>query len=205
MTKSKIILDFVRLKAAEKPPFGSNVVTRMTENPVFPTPDIPLTQIRTASELLQNRCAAALNGGKDATALLHQAIGDWDELMRKEAMYVERIADGDETIILGAGFNVAAPKGPGQRSEFSVEQGSKSGEIVVRHAAIAGARSYIWQIYVGDAPPANDSEWQTGGVTTKSTATLDGLTVLSHVWVRVAGVTTAGTTAYCQPISIIVL
>jgi hypothetical protein len=204
MKKEKVVFDFIKLTATEKPEFGTNVIQKMTGNPRFPNPDESLDSLRIKNELVQSRSVAALSGGKEATALLHQAIDDWDNAMRKEAKYVDRIADGDGAIILSAGFNLAKPNIPGQRAEFTAENGEHSGTAALRHIAIDGAKSYIWQYCIGETP-ANENGWTIGTVTTKASAEITGLIPLTKYWFRVAAVTVDGTSAYSQPILLVVI
>jgi len=204
MKKDKVVYDFIKLTATEKSEFGTNVIQKMTDNPRFPTPDESLENLKAKNDLLQSRSVAALSRGKEATALLHQAIDDWDGTMRKEANYVERIADGDGAVILSAGFNLAKPNTPGQRPEFTAENGTHSGTALLRHIAIDGAKSYIWQYCIGETP-ANENGWTIGTVTTKASAEITGLTPMTKYWFRVAAVTVDGTTAYCKPILLVVI
>jgi len=204
MKKDKVVFDFIRLTPTEKPEFGTNVIQKMTGNPKFLTPDESLDSLRIKNDLVQSRSVAALSGGKESTLLLHQAIDEWDDAMRKEANYVNRIADGDGAIILSAGFNLAKPNTPGQRAEFTAENGAHSGTALLHHIAIEGAKSYIWQYSIGETP-ANETGWTIGAVTTKANAELTGLTPMTKYWFRVAAVTIDGTTAYSQPILLVVV
>lgn len=204
MKKDKVVFDFIKLNATEKSEFGTNVIQKMTDNPRFPTPDESLDSLRIKNDLVQSRSVAALSGGKESTLLLHQAIDEWDDAMRKEANYVNRIADGDGAIILSAGFNLAKPNTPGQRAEFTAENGTHSGTALLHHIAIDEAKSYIWQYYIGETP-VDESKWVIATVTTKASAELTGLTSLTKYWFRVAAVTIDGTTAYSQPILLVVV
>jgi hypothetical protein len=204
MKKEKVIFDFIKLSATEKSEFGTNVIQKMTGNPKLPTPDESLESMKAKNDLLQSRSVAALNGGKEATALLHQAEEDWDDAMRKEANYVNRIADGDGTVILSAGFNLAKQSTPGQRPEFSVELGDRSGTVNLRHQAVEGAKSYIWQHCTGETP-ADEAGWTVAKVTTKVVAELTELVPMTKYWFRVAAVTVDGTTAYCAPVMQVVI
>lgn len=204
MKKDRVVFDFVQLKINEKPEFGTNVIQKMTGNLRFPTPDVSLEILKAKNDLLQSRSVAAISGGKEATALLHQAIEDWHDDMRKEAKYVDRIADGDGAIILSAGFNLAKSNTPNQRSEFTAENGMHSGTVLLRHVAIDGAKSYIWQYCIGEIP-SDEKDWILATVTTKANAELNGLKPMTKYWFRVAAVTIDGTTAFCQPIMLVVI
>ena len=200
MKKEKVVLDFIRIPVAQKTEFAKAIIVKMTNNPKFATPDVSLADLEATNNLLETRSVAALSGGKESTALMHQTENDWDELMRKTAKYVDRIADGDGAIILSAGFNLAKQPAPAARSEFSVELGDKSGSVWLRHQAVEGAKSYIWQYCQGETPAAADADWTTAQVTSKASVELTGLTPLAKYWFRSAVVVATGTTAYSSPV-----
>lgn len=176
----------------------------MRNNPLFPNPDITCDEIKTATDHLESRNVAAMNGGKESTALMHQAEEDWCKKMRLMALYVERIADGDSAVILSAGFSLAKQPSPSTRSDFSVELGEKSGSVILRHKRIEGARSYIWQYCIGENPTDNSS-WVIAEVTPQASVEITGLTPLTKYWFRVAAVTINGTGEYCVPVMQVVI
>ena len=200
MKKDRIVLDFVRIPVAQQTEFGKGVISKMKNNPKFATPDVSVDELEAKNTLLETRSVAALGGGKEATALLHQTEEEWVDIMRKMAKYVDRIADGDDTIILSAGFNLAKQPAPAIRPDFSVELGEKSGSVVLRRQAVDGAKSYIWQYCTGETPAANDTDWVTAQVTSKASVELSGLSSMTKYWFRSAVVTTSGTSAYNSPL-----
>ncbi len=204
MKKDHVVLNFVKIPISQKIEIGRSVESKMRNNPHFPNPDVPIDDLRASTDLLEERNVAAITGGKEATALMHQAEDVWVDKMRKTALYVDRTADGDGTIILSAGFDLAKQPSPAVRPEFSVELGEKSGSVLLRRQKVEGAKSYIWQYSIGETP-ASESEWVTAQVTSQASVELTGLTPLSKYWFRVAAVTIMGTTAYCAPIMQVVL
>ncbi|NDP23097.1 MAG: hypothetical protein GZ091_18750 [Paludibacter sp.] len=205
MKKDRIVLDFIKKPVAQKIEFGKGVIAKMKDNPTFATPDVILDNLETKNELLETRSIAALSGGKEATALMHQTQDEWDEMMRKMAKYVDRIADGNETIILNAGFNLAKQPSPAVRPDFSVELGEKSGSVTIRRQAVEGAKSYIWQHCMGEIPSAHDADWATAQVTSKASVDLTGLSPLTKYWFRSSAVTTAGTNSQTSPVMQVVI
>jgi len=205
MKKDRIVLDFIRIPVAQKTEIGKGVISKMTNNPKFATPDVSVDALEAKNTLLETRSVAALGGGKEATALLHQTEEEWNDIMRKMAKYVDRIADGDDTVILSAGFNLAKQPTPAVRPDFSVELGDKSGFVSIRRQAVEGAKSYIWQYCSSETPAANDTDWVTAQVTSKASVELSGLTPKTTYWFRSAVVTTAGTSAYNSPVMQVVL
>jgi len=205
MKKDRIVLDFLRLPKFQKVVFGKNVSAQMKDNPKFATPDVSVEEVETATNLLETRSVASINGGKESTALANQAEESWDDIIRKMAKYVDRIADGDGVVILNAGFNIAKQPAPASRPEFSVELGAMSGAVELRRQAVEGAKAYIWQYYIGETPPTNEESWVTAHVTSKASVELTGLTPLCKYWFRSEVVTINGITAYTSPIMQIVI
>lgn len=199
MKKDHVVLDFVKEPIAIKIETGRSVETKMRPNPIFANPDVPFDDLKASTDLLETRNVAALNGGKEATALLHQTEEDWVNKMRLIARFVDRIADGDSAIILGAGFSLAKQPAPSVRPEFSVELGEKSGSVLIHHKRVDGAHSYIWQQSV------DGDNWTTAQTTTQASVELTGLTPLTKYWFRVAAVTIEGTGAFCDPIMQVVI
>ncbi|MEI7675476.1 MAG: fibronectin type III domain-containing protein [Bacteroidales bacterium] len=205
MRKDRIILDFVRNPVAQKIEVGRSVSSKMKNNPKFTTPDVSVVDLEALTDLLESRSVAALSGGKENTALLHQTEEEWDDTMRKMARYVDRIADGDGAVILNSGFNLAKQPAPPVRPEFSVELGEKSGTVTLRRQKEDGAKSYIWQYCTGDTPAAADSDWTTATVSVKVSTEIVGLTPMTKYWFRTAAVLSTGTTAYNAPVMQVVL
>jgi hypothetical protein len=205
MKKDRIVLDFIKKPVPSKIEFSRNVFTRMSGNPNFLHPDVSLEELAAKITLLETRSVAALNGGKEAKALMHQTEEELDDFLRKEAGYVDRTADGDDAIILSSGFNLAKQPASAVRPEFSIELGEKFGSVSIRRQAVAGAKSYIWQFCIGEMPAANDADWVTAQVTSKATVELTGLTPLTKYWFRSAAVLISGTTAYNPPVMQVVI
>ncbi|MEI6555286.1 MAG: fibronectin type III domain-containing protein [Paludibacter sp.] len=204
MRKNHVVLDFMSFPIEGKIEMGRSVEVKLRGNALFANPDVPVDDIKAATDLLESRNVAAMTGGKESTALMHQAEEDWNKKMRLEALCVDRIADGDSAVILGAGFNLAKQPLPATRPEFSVELGEKSGSVVLRHKRIDGARSYLWQYYEGESPTDNTA-WVIGEVTPQASVELSGLTPMTKYWFRVAAVTINGTGEYCVPVMQVVI
>ena len=108
MKKDHVVLNFVKITIAQKIEVGRSVESKMKLNPRFTTPDVPLEELKSSTDLLETRNVAALTGGKEATALMHQAEDVWVDKMRKTALYVDRIADGDGVDAEHPGSRIAA-------------------------------------------------------------------------------------------------
>jgi hypothetical protein len=199
MKKYHVVFDFVNCTIPKKIEFARNVHTIMTGNASFPSPDVALTELKAKTDLLEAQNLAALNGGPPETALMHQTEKEWDDLMRVEARYVDRIANGDDAMILSSGFSLSKQPVPAVRPELSAEPGDLSGSVLLRRQAVPGAKAYIWQLCINVLPEA-EVGWTIVEVTSKASVVLGDLTPLAKYWFRVAAVTAQGTSAYSAPI-----
>lgn len=204
MKKVNVLLNFLRLSIPTKITWSRNVVTEMTDNPNFPTPDVPLTDLSEVTDLLESRSIAAHNGGREETKLMHQTEDAWNNLMRKEGRYVDRIADGDEAIILSSGFSTTRQPAPAVRPELVAEAGQKSGSVLLRRQAVKGAKAYVWQ-YCINAIPEDEDGWKIAQVSGKASVELTDLLPVTKYWFRVAAVMAQETTAYNSPIMYVVV
>jgi len=204
MKKDHVVLSFVKYPAAQKIEAGRSVDSKMRLNPLFAYPDVSYDVLKSCNDKFEERYVASLTGGKESTALLRQAEVEWDDTMRTLALYVDRIANGNSAVILGAGFELAKQSAPPVRPEFSVELGEKPGSVFLRRQRIEGAKSYIWQYYIGENP-GSSKDWINAQITTQASVELTGLTPLTRYWFRVAVVTSAGTSAFSDPIMQVVI
>ena len=202
MKKTVVVLDFIRIPVPEKFGRGLNVTESMTGNPNFPSPDVPLADLTEATTLLETSYVAGLSGDRQKKAVMHRAEAAWNQLMRDQAKYVDRIAKGDRAIILSAGFNVSKQPDPRKRPEFSVVRGEKPGSVILHCKAMQEAYSYVWQ-YCKVTLAETETEWTFGNATGKATATLYNLTPSLKYWFRVAPVLADETGAFCEPIMLI--
>lgn len=196
MKKVKVIINFARMTISKLIEFARNTVTRMTGNSNFPTPDVPTTQITTGANTLETKYNAAAGGGKQATAEMRVARKALEELLRKQALYVERIAGGNDATILSSGFTTSKQPVPALHPDFTVMNGELEGEVILKHKAVKGARAWIWQ-YCAD--PLNASQWVQAGISTQTTFKIKDLPVGKKYWFRAAYVNTTGQSEWCDP------
>ena len=103
---AKVSLEFVILSPTQKGVFGDNVIAQMTEHAlVFVTPDVPLGTLTLVNDDLKLKTQQALSGDKEKILLRDDAEKKWDDTFRKEAEYVQRIANGSKLIIAQSGYN----------------------------------------------------------------------------------------------------
>jgi hypothetical protein len=194
-----VVFDFIRCPYAEKIVKGKTVYTKMTGNPNFPSPDVPLSRLKDATDQLESCYLATMGGSRETTARLHQQVKDWIEMMRIQARYVERIAKDDIAILLSSGFNPAKPPIPGPRAELKIKDGEKSGSVFLRKKASKNGYAYLWQICINSLPQ-NENKWKYVHVSVQASCILYDLKPITRYWFRAAVVTPQGISAFCNPV-----
>lgn len=199
MKRIKVVLDFIELSVAEKIVFCRNVVVKLKiSSSIFANPDESMEAATSATDKLEVDYLAASGGGRAATAAMHASETEVNEIFRVLAAYVDRIAKGDETIILLSGFNTSKQPIAKQKAELAVVSGANSGTVKLAAKAIKGAGSYIWQYCINT--PTNEKDWITGGFSTQASFEISGLTSASKYYFRFAAITSEGTTDFSTPV-----
>jgi hypothetical protein len=101
----KPLVDFIKFAVAIKIAFYLNIIAKLTNNPVFPTPDVSLADAAAAVANIEAAALAAQDRGAPAKSHLRDVIEAADLLFIRQAHYVDSIANGDETKILSSGFH----------------------------------------------------------------------------------------------------
>jgi hypothetical protein len=167
------------------------VKTAMTGNANFTTPNPSLTTLGAAGTTLRAKIAAV----ESARAALALAVADADaaaetamNLLNQEAAYVQTTSGGDPVKIQSSGYDVQSDGGPihmTQVQNLHAATGDSPGEVDVNWNKTDGAKSYEIQT---TTDPNTPSSWAFKDTSTKSKATLTGLTSATRVWVRVRAI-----------------
>jgi hypothetical protein len=199
MRRVKVIINYSNLSVLELIELARNSAIKMAANAtVFVTPDVLYAAMNAAATLLETKYNAAQGGGKQQTAEMNQARKALEELIRKQALYVERIANGNESIILSSGFAISRQPVYNAQPDFEASNGEHSGEVLLKHKAVQGAKSWVWQ-YSTDGV-----EWTHSGISTQTSYLVTGLTPVSKYWFRSAYVTIDGQSEWSNPVSEVV-
>lgn len=199
MKKLKVLLDFIQLSVLAKIAFYRNVITKLTGNALFPTPDEPLTQAKTVVDTLENAFLATKDGSRTAISAMHDAEDVADGVFRNLAAYVDRIAVGNETAILSSGFHISKQPATTQKPDIDAQDGDNSGSVRLVARAVDKAGAYQWQ-YAKDAIPENEADWKDAAISTQSYYELTGLDVACKYYFRVAAITPTGKSDFTSPV-----
>ena len=199
MRKINVLLDYSRFSVAEKIVFLRNVVARLTNHATFDNPDVSLADGTAKADKLEAASLAAKDGARTAISAMRDAELDVDKYLKKLAIYVERIADGDETLILSSGFHISKEPESFQKPALAVVNGKNSASVLLKAKAIDKAGAYIWQV------SRNKTEWTTLGHSTRADFEVSGLTIGEICYFRVAAITSTGTTDFTEPVMKVVV
>jgi hypothetical protein len=192
MKLKRILLSFCRFAAPALIVFGRSIVSKMTGNLFFTNPDPPLTDVTSAIDDVEKKAALAKDGSKLAKSDLKEAKKVLTTLLRSLVWYVEKIAKGDENILISSGFELSKEPEPSQRDDFWILPGMNPGELLIGCVAYLKAGAYIWQVSAGAVLPTEEKDWLFAGASTQRKTTLTGYTPETKRWFRVRPVTKDG-------------
>ena len=189
---SKIKLGLDRMNPEQKVAFATTVITAMTGNAHFTTPNPPLATLTAG----KNNALSGINT-YNASVVTSQAnlatrddfVSSLEGMLTQMATYVENVSGGDRAMIESAGFSVradSAPVGPLARVlNLVLTAGDFDGTLDAAWDALRGAGSYEVQT---SPDPMSDASWVFKTVSNKSNVTMDSFTSGAKVWVKVRGI-----------------
>lgn len=175
--------------------FARSIVTGLTGNSNFPTPDPAPAELGTAVDNFED--ANNLNEVKQteaqaSTALKKQKRKALEELLSDAAAYVDRKAKGDEAKILSANMPVTAdptPAGPlPAPGDLRATATEDEGVIDLRSNKVKGASSYEWECRLHDG----DHAWEAIKTSTATKILVTALTPGSLYAFRARAIGAAG-------------
>ena len=165
MTPLKVALGFARLPDSELSAFSETVVTKMTNNPGYVTPLVPLPDLTAGKNTFDAAIVAAAQGGTQLTAAKNAARAALIELLRAQAAYVQSLAQYDQTLLLSSGFwntSTERTRKPLPKPAITNIDNFASTQLLLKVSPLDNARAYEARVRVGTQP------WQNVGVFTKA-------------------------------------
>ena len=134
---SKVKLNITRLSITERNAKCQQIISAMTGNPSFPTPNPPLATITSAlndSNNAFNAAQAARQEAKAKTNAQNEADDIVSGVMAQLSAHVESVAGGNEALIRSAGMDTKAAASPATNipvppGNLSATAGDRDGEI----------------------------------------------------------------------------
>ena len=168
---------------------ADQIVTAMTGNANFPTPNPPLASVSTALATATAKVAAqkaAVLAARKATDDRDAAIAALVALLTSLGDHVSSVSGGNRVKIESAGMGVkasGAPVGPlAQVPNLSVTAGDAEGRLDLQWDPVRGTSNYQVQMSTDPNVPAN---WKLVDSCSSSKFSLMGLTSGQKLWFRV--------------------
>lgn len=200
---ARVKLNIRGLSTTEKVAKAKLIITALTDNAAFTTPQPSLDAITTAADELEAAHAETQTARQTAvtkTSIMHEKEEALELLLRQLAGYIESVAGDDESKILSAGISIRtttpATQAPATPIALSATEGDHDGEIDLSWDTVKGAKSYV--IERSPDPPTATS-WVHEAVSLKSSATVGGLVSGTRYWFRVAAVMSSGQSGWSDP------
>ena len=204
MKRIVAVLDFLKFPVNDKIEFYKYVAVQMANTVLFPALDVPLATINKAIDDLEAAAIAAGDGSHSAIAIRNDKELIADNVFRQVLLYVNKVANGNGTIITQSGFNQSKEPTPIVKAEIAANDGPHSGSVIVAYRFVQGAASYkIMYRKVSTTGLVN--EWIEADISTVTTCLIQNLIPGQMYEFKVASISSAGTTDFCQPISKIVI
>ena len=204
MKKITTLLDFVGFKVNDKLVFYKNGAVQLANTLLFPDLPVPLSTINKIIDDFEVAVLAAKDGAHSANSEMHDKEKIADDLFRKLAAYVDKIADGDETIILKSGFHASKQPIPFEKSALAVTHGDHSGTVNVVMKAVKGAVVYRIKYRLSVAS-GQVNPWIEVDISTVAKCIVGNLIPGSKYEFIFASVSSTGTSDYSDPFNIIVV
>lgn len=199
---ARIRLNLKNLSVNDKIAKGRQIVSAMTNNPSFPSPNPPLAEVAgDLDELTQAFALVQAAKSEITTRVVSQdnAEAKVDQSLTKLASYVESIAGRDVTLITSAGMETkagrSAPTVPAVPQAVGANTGDHEGEIELFWKPVSNARSYTIE---ASLDPAVGTSWIHVGIATSANKMIANLTSGKRYWFRVAAVGAGGQSGWSE-------
>lgn len=186
MKTQKINLSFSEYTDADFENKVALIISSMTGNLHFPSPIPTLADVQAALTKYSADLVAAATLDRVAVAAKNKSREQLELLVAQLGMYVMYIANGDAAILTSSGYTLSKQPEPRyitNPGNVELGNGITSGELVAKVVAVAGARSYTYQITTEEPTPA--TVWDSNN-STRSKFTFQNLVPGKRYWIRVA-------------------
>jgi len=190
MGKYKVSTDFSTNRYSDKEINlkADSIITEMTGNEYFPTPNPPLATIKECNDRFTAALVKTVDGNKQDTAIKNKIRVELDDLLHQLALYVQGVSGGDEAIILSSGYDVnrkGAPVGPlAKPTNLKVKAGENKGSLLITWDPVE--RADFYEFKYTEAPSNGTSVWRMM-TTTKCKVLLADLTSGKQYAFKMAG------------------
>jgi hypothetical protein len=190
MFMEKLTLSFTRLPDADFGMKAEAIVAAVAQQTIFfPTPIPALALITDAIGVYLESLIAAKSLDKTAVAIKNQRRAELTTLLIQLAMYVMQVANGDRTILVSSGFELAKTKEPApplvKPENFQVIEGINTGELLMKVKRQRYAKSYQFQVTTTDPSISESAPVWISQLSSSSKIYFRGLEGGKRYWCRV--------------------
>lgn len=187
-----IKLSLTRISVDELAMLASGVVSKLTNNPHFPNPAVPLAELQAAEVTLTGLISLATNGSLQSLLQRRAAEENLRALLRKEADYVRLIAQGNAVMLSSSGFEMRRDRLPintlAAPRRISARLTGVRGCVYLRCSPVHGAHFY--EVWIASEAGIGH-EWRLLTTSTRTRIMLTGLESARyhHLKMRAVGAT----------------
>jgi hypothetical protein len=105
--KAQVLMTFIKKDLPFKLVLGDVVYKKMQESGIYPSPEISYADMLLILKDLAAKVVGPQGGSASQYAAQRQAEKNWDAMMRKQARYVNFVADGDVAKLERSGFPIS--------------------------------------------------------------------------------------------------
>jgi len=197
MKKIHALTDYSKYKDNDLIAEGRKVVLKSTGNPhaagVTPT----VAQVKEDTDAFDIANTAAAGGDHQLVIEKGKARAKLEETLHDFAVEIDKVADGDEEIIVSCGLNASSQPTQGLHEDLELEHSEVPHQIIATCKKMEGAGAYVWQYYYGLNPPTDENLWDWKKVTLQIEATLSNFNQ-GDLCVRYCAVTKDGMQPWSQ-------
>lgn len=174
----KVKLGLRGLSPSEKAEKAKKVESGIRKSKVLKANKEITQELGSARLALEKAIEMAAYGDRRAIAARNLCLKKLEEQLRKAAAFVDAFSNGDEKVILEAGFELRKrnnrPAELTAPEKFTLKRTEKSGEVVLSWAPVPNSKNYLIQTCTTKSAKKND--WLTIHYSTRSRCTITDLT-----------------------------
>ena len=161
----KVSRDFTSYSDSDLDEFTNNIAVCLANNPAFPTPPVKSADLTTLDTTFRNAIAAATGDPVDTAAKTKAREAVLDAL-RKDANYVQTIANHDLQMLLSSGYYASSTnhaQSPLDQPVIVDIENLATTQLMLRLNPVLNAKSYQVQTNTN-----GNGTWQEAGIYTQS-------------------------------------
>ncbi len=204
---AKIKFNKTRLKEGQISPFGHNVMDRVGTNELFRNfATLATNDLNAALEQFDTAQAKAVKNSSESTAIKNSAKDKVLDVLSVIAKNVDIVANGDETIILAAGYEVQRSRSryegdPGVVTGLVVEATLTEGEVLCKWVKGEHSEKTAFEYDVEGQPEV----WQNGNYANGSKLLIKDLPSRKSVRIRARSLGSQNRKSpWCEPVAVFV-